>query len=93
MKSFNGEKLTEPITIKEYQKKYYEQNKDKIFLNPVKCSFCGKVITKANLHAHTKSKKCISKKNTENKNNLEIILNSQKDKDKKEVEEVKEVKE
>jgi hypothetical protein len=49
--------------IDEKHKKYYETNKEKINegrKNKVVCDHCGCEITKSNLNAHKKTKKCIN---------------------------------
>ena len=49
---------------KEYKKKYYENNKDKIS-QKIECSICKSLISKKHLSRHQKTKKCANiKSNT-----------------------------
>lgn len=49
------------MDIKEYRKKYYEDNKTKILsaiLKPEKCIYCGRTVTHQNIIKHQKTTLC-----------------------------------
>ena len=57
------------MTSKEYQKEYYEKNKDKIkqaVKSQVSCDICDKTMSRCNYYSHIKTK--IHKKNFEKQN-------------------------
>lgn len=64
--------MTSKETEREYNKKYYASNKDKI-LNQMKqkifCDSCGKCVNKYHLNRHKNTKSCQSQKN---KDDIEI---------------------
>jgi phosphohistidine phosphatase SixA len=60
---------------KEYNKKYYHENKENILqlmLNKEDCKFCGKSITHQNMMKHTETKLCIKRYKINNKFKYEM---------------------
>lgn len=61
----------------DYNKKYYENNKDRIkemMAKKVQCEVCKKMISKCNLPKHQRSEKCqkVNKMKQDNENNDKI---------------------
>jgi hypothetical protein len=64
--------------IKEYNKKYYAENKERIsamLLEKVLCQHCGRTVNHQNLHKHQSTKLCLSRRvnNTSNESINELI--------------------
>ena len=63
---------------KEYNKKYYAENKERIsamLLEKVLCQHCGRTVNHQNLHKHQSTKLCLSRRvnNTSNESINELI--------------------
>jgi hypothetical protein len=51
--------------IKEYNKRYYAENKERIsamLLEKVLCPHCGRTVNHQNLHKHQSTKLCLSRR-------------------------------
>jgi len=63
---------------KEYNKKYYAENKERIsamLLEKVLCPHCGRTVNHQNLHKHQSTKLCLSRRvnNTSSESINELI--------------------
>lgn len=59
--TFNKSKLENPITVKEYMHKYYDENKTKILTNlksKINCPLCDKKTSKVHLKRHQNTEYC-----------------------------------